>query len=404
MKINYESGSSLEIVFKVQETCNINCSYCYMYNMGNEAHKVVPQKQATDATWERVADFIIEENRSRNPRYVRLVFHGGEPMLIKPRVFQRRLSALWKKVSESATVQQTARMQLSIQTNGTMVSPDWKDLLRQWKISTGVSIDGPKSIHDRRRVDKHDNGTHERAVSGLRSLAEDEEIRKRGLGVLCVIDPEADGAAVYRYLVNELGVTGFNFLLPFMNWDSYDPEAVAGVSQFLVAAFREWCSDIRAGQVRNVRIFLELVQSFKKLTYKKWQHEIDISHDVIVVECDGTIMTEESLRPTFSGLFSTLKVGHSTLSDIRASPQFAQVASDTFEFAKECDGCALLYACRSGGAIGRVGLRYSSKDETVRKSVYCDAFINLYAELAAFLRTNHATLPTVDLHNLETLG
>ena len=404
MKINHLANSSLEVVFKVQETCNINCSYCYMYNMGNEAHKIVPQKQASDEVWDRVADFIIHENRVRDPRYVRIVFHGGEPMLIKPKIFQRRIAALWEKLSDGLTPKQMERVDLSLQTNGTMVSDDWKEILKRWNISTGISLDGPKPVHDRRRRDKKGEGTYDRVMAGIASLGAEEQIRARGFGGLCVIDPEADGAAVYRYLADETGFSGFNFLLPFMNWDNYDPEAVEGVSAFLVSAFREWCRDIQKGKVRNVRIFLEAVQSFKMLNNKAWEHEINVGHDVIVVECDGTIMTEESLRPTFAGLFSELKVGECSVDDIRVSPQFAQVARDTYTYAEECRGCVLLHACRSGAAIGRVGLRYTSEGDRVKKSVYCNAFIDLYVEVAAFLRVNAATVPAVDLRHLESLG
>lgn len=404
MKINHLVDSSLEVVFKVQETCNINCSYCYMYNMGNEAYKIVPQKQASDQVWDRVADFIVHENVVRVPRYTRIVFHGGEPMLIKPKIFERRMAALWDRLSRGLTARQMERVDLSIQTNGTMVSDDWKAILKRWNLSTGVSLDGPKEVHDRRRKDKKGEGTYDRVMEGIASLNAEEQIRSRGFGALCVIDPEADGAAVYRYLADDAGFRGFNFLLPFMNWDNYDAQTVHGVAAFLVSAFREWCRDVQHGNVRNVRIFLEAVHSLKMLDSKSWEHEISVGHDVIVVECDGTIMTEESLRPTFAGLFSELKVGECTVEDIRTSPQFAQVARDTYTFSEECRGCALRHACRSGAAMGRVGLRYTSTADQLRKSVYCHAFIDLYVEVAAFLKVNAAVMPSVDLRNLESLG
>lgn len=404
MKINYLPESSLEVVFKVQETCNINCSYCYMYNMGNEAHKIVPQTQASDAVWNNVADFIVRENQVRDPRYVRIVFHGGEPMLIKPHLFERRIAALWTRLSDGLTPRQLERIDLSLQTNGTRVTDEWKAILKRWNISTGISLDGPKHVHDRRRMDKKGEGTHDRVVVGLASLGAEPEIRKRGLGGLCVIDHQADGGEVYRYLVEEAGLTGFNFLLPFMNWDNYDDAVVTGVSAFLVSAFREWCRDAERGIFRNVRIFREAIASFKMVNYRGWEHEINVGHDVIVVECDGTIMTEESLRPTFTGLFSQLNVSANTVEEIHASPQFAQVALDSYALADECRDCALLYACRSGAAIGRVGLRYSSSDDRVRKSVYCQAFIDLYVEVAAFLKVNAVDIPVIDQPSMASLG
>lgn len=404
LKISHKKNSSLEVVFKVQETCNINCSYCYMYNMGNEAHRLVPQKQASDSVWLEVADFIVHENAVRDPTYVRIVFHGGEPMLIKPNIFNRRMSALWERLADGLTERQLERLDLSIQTNATLVTDEWKSVLKRWRISTGVSLDGPQDVHDGRRIDKKGQGTHHLVMSGIASLSAEDKIRERGLGALCVIDPKANGSLIYRYLADNEGFSGFNLLLPFMNWDNYNEEEVEGVSAFLVSAFREWCLDIKNGTVRNVRIFLEAIQSYRMLNNSAWKDAISVSHDVIVVECDGTVMTEESLRPTFSGFFSDLKVGETSVESIRAAPQFMQVERDTFTFSDECGGCALLYACRSGAALGRVGLRYSSSDIELRKSVYCKAFISLYIEVAAFLKLNAVPIPNGGANSLEVLG
>lgn len=188
-----------------------------------------------------------------------------------------------------------------------------------------------------------------------------------------------------------------------MNWDTYDKEIVGGVSKFLVSDFREWCKDIRDGKIRNVRVFFEAIQSLKMLERTDVRDKIIVGHDVIVVECDGTIMTEESLRPTFKGLFSELKVGACSVGDIQISPQFAQVAQDTYSISDECGDCFLLNACRSGAALGRVGMRYSSTSDAIRKSVYCDAFIDLYVEVAAFLDVNDRSIE-INAGKLESLG
>lgn len=403
MEIHHLPNSSLEVVFKVQETCNINCSYCYMYNLGNEAFKIVPQQQATDNVWQGVAKFIVFENKIRDPEYCRIVFHGGEPLLLKPKIFDRRIAELYAFLEINLSERQIQRLEFSLQTNATLVTNDWKNVLKKWKISTGVSLDGPKEIHDQRRKDKVGSGTYEKVMIGLDLLKQDKEISENGLGILCVINPEADGASVYRHLVDEVGMNGFNFLLPFMNWDNYDANDVAGISKFLVSAFKEWCKDIQNGKIRNVRIFFEAIQSLKMLDRADFVDRINVGHDVVVVECDGTIMTEESLRPTFKGLFSDLKVGTCSVSDIRLSPQFAQVAEDTYTIAEECRDCFLLNSCRSGASLGRVGMRYCSTSENVSKSVYCAAFIELYVEVFAFLSLNDRNIKISD-RRLETLG
>jgi uncharacterized protein len=230
-------------------------------------------------------------------------------------------------------------------------------------------------------------------------------IRKdAGLGALCVIDPEADGAEVYRFLVDKMSFKGFNFLLPFMTWETYDAAKVRGVGRFLVAAFEEWRKDAAEGRIYDVRIFREAMMALVRPWSKESGQALTIEHDVVVVECDGTIMTEESLRPTYTGTFSTLNIATASLKDILSAPQFKQVERDTFSIAEECQGCALLRSCRSGQSLGRVGMRYGASGEAVRKSVYCEAFIDLFVSVAAFLQDNEVGLYLDEASGLESVG
>lgn len=394
VSLTFSPAASLDVVFKVHELCNINCSYCYMYSQGNSAFQLVPQKQASDEVWLGVAAFIVRETLERDPSKIRLVMHGGEPMLIKAATFDRKMTLLWDELTTHLTPERLGRVELVMQTNGILVNNAWIEVLKRWNISTGVSIDGPEAVHDRQRVDKKGRGTYAQVVDGIRMLAADDEIQKRGLGALCVVDPLASGAVVYRHLVDDLGFNGFNFLFPFMNWDNYDQAAVSGVSRFLVDAFREWCDDASQGRIRNVRVFLEVLESLRSLG-QPWalRDTVTICHDIVVVEADGTVMIEESLRPTFEGYFSDQKLNDISVASLRTVPEDAQVYHDTYSIADECRDCALVSACRSGAAIGRVGFRYATVGNQVRKSVYCSTYIELYVAAVAFVKGNPESVP-----------
>ena len=404
VNFHHPEDASFEIVFKIQETCNINCSYCYMYNLGNEAFKAMPTQQATRETWLDVAAFIIHEFTNRDPKYCRVVLHGGEPMLIKPAIARAHLEALWARLSDALSSDQLKRLQFSVQTNAMLVSDDWIQLIKDWKIVVGVSLDGPRHINDKARLDKRGRGTFDRVVAGYRKMLDAGIRNEAGLGALCVIDPEADGSKVYRFLVDKMNFKGFNFLLPFMTWESYDAQKVRGVGRFLVAAFEEWRKDAVAGRIHDVRIFREAMMALVRPLSKDPFETLTIKHDVVVVECDGTIMTEESLRPTYTGTFSCLNVAETRLKDILSAPQFQQVERDTFSIATECQDCALLRSCRSGQSLGRVGMRYGADGDAVRKSVYCEAFIDLFVSVAAFLQDNEIGSYIDEAGELETVG
>ena len=61
----------------------------------------------------------------------------------------------------------------SFQTNGTLVTKEWCDLIRRWNVGVGVSIDGPRHMHDANRVTRSGKGTFDRAIRGARLLKEE---------------------------------------------------------------------------------------------------------------------------------------------------------------------------------------------------------------------------------------
>jgi sulfatase maturation enzyme AslB (radical SAM superfamily) len=113
-KIFNDKNASLEIVLKIQETCNINCSYCYMYNLGNEVFKLMPEQRASLRTCVDVGNFVAREIALREPAYVRIIIHGGEPMLIKASAMEDRLTGLWSALHSNLSAIQLERVELAM--------------------------------------------------------------------------------------------------------------------------------------------------------------------------------------------------------------------------------------------------------------------------------------------------
>lgn len=234
-----------------------------MYNLGNELYKLLPKSASLDVC-RGVGAFIATEFERRTPKYVRLILHGGEPMLMPPAQFEKRLITIFAALRERVSEQDLCRVQLALQTNATLVTDAWIELLERWNISVGVSIDGPESVHDRRRLDRRGRGSYHAVVAGLSSL---QEAAVRGRiktpGVLCVIDPEAYGEEVYGFLTAGLKVEAIDFLMPFTNWDSYSEAEVLGVGSFLSTAFVAWVRDRERGRRIKVRVFDKAISSLR---------------------------------------------------------------------------------------------------------------------------------------------
>lgn len=392
-KLLLSDDASIEVVLKIQETCNINCSYCYMYNVGNELYKTLPQHAGVEV-FASVADLICKEFERRNPKAARLILHGGEPLLFPMDKLDARLSEMFALFERRLSAEQRARVSLSMQSNAMLVSDRWIEFLRKWDIKVGVSIDGPPEVHDRSRVDKRERGTYERVVKGIRLLQEAERAgRIPRVGALCVIDPSADGRRVYEHLCRDLGFKGVDFLLPFMNWGNRDAVKLDGVKRFLEDAFDAWVEHLQTADVR-VRLFDRALQS---LCYDPPITQPDqpktMRNLIVVVESDGTVMPEESLRPTYDLRYTDLSVLTHDVPDIIRNQLMADSILDEYRISEECHGCALTGSCVSGGTLGRIGSRFSPGPEALRKTVYCDAFVSLYVRAAAALTSVGYKLP-----------
>src|SRR5579864_2874902 len=56
------------------------------------------------------------------------------------------------------------------QTNGTLINQEWCDFIKRHDVHVGVSLDGPRHVHDAHRVDRAGKGTFPRTLHGLKLL------------------------------------------------------------------------------------------------------------------------------------------------------------------------------------------------------------------------------------------
>jgi uncharacterized protein len=213
------------VVLKIASRCNLNCSYCYMYNHEDQSWRHQPKVIANDVLDATLAA-MREECERRGPRHrMTLALHGGEPTLVGTRRF-------------------AAIAALTVQTNAVLLSPAWSETFRAHDVRVSVSLDGPPEIHDAARVDHRGRGSYARTVAGLELLIDGGLAPK----VLSVVHPGRSGAAAYRHL-RSLGITRIDFLLPDVTHDSKPrlyPAAGPGttpVADFLVSAFDAWLDE-----------------------------------------------------------------------------------------------------------------------------------------------------------------
>ena len=151
-----EAAPRLETVV-VQPTpfCNINCTYCYL-----------PQRDAKSVMQQSTITTLFEKIFASGwmAQGLTVIWHAGEPLVLPISFYQQAFAAI------EALRPPTSQLRHSFQTNGMLITPGWCDLFKQWDVGVGVSIDGPKHIHDAHRVTRSGRGTFDKTIAGIRML------------------------------------------------------------------------------------------------------------------------------------------------------------------------------------------------------------------------------------------
>ena len=152
--------------------CNLRCRYCYYLEKdhlyaGNDAHFMS----------ERLLEkFIADYMQAQTTPEVLFTWHGGEALL-RPIAFYERALQLQRRYARGRQVVN------SIQTNGTLLTPAWCEFLRENGFLVGISIDGPRDVHDAYRRTSADGPSFDRVMQGLQ-LLKDHHVEWNALAVV----------------------------------------------------------------------------------------------------------------------------------------------------------------------------------------------------------------------------
>lgn len=135
--------------------CNLDCCYCYYLDKADIYGGHEP-KMSEDMLEKAVKSYI----EANDVDQVSFNWHGGEP-LVMGLDFYRKALEFQKKHACGKKVHNT------LQTNGTLITREWAEFFRRNDFLIGISIDGPKDIHDRFRKDKGGFPTFDKVMNGL---------------------------------------------------------------------------------------------------------------------------------------------------------------------------------------------------------------------------------------------
>jgi uncharacterized protein len=217
--------------------CNLACDYCYF--LRKEDLYPGSSFRMSDAVLER----FVEQTLTAQPgTEVTFAWQGGEPTLMGLPFFERAVALA------EARRRPDQRVQHTLQTNGTKLDDAWGAFLARHGFLVGISLDGPRELHDRYRHDKGGAGSFDAVMRGV------EVLRRHAVEWNALVTVHAGNAHapldVYRFLRDEAGARFLQFIPIVERADPAGAQRGAALTErsvsgpefgrFLLAIFDDW--------------------------------------------------------------------------------------------------------------------------------------------------------------------
>jgi uncharacterized protein len=322
--------------------CNLDCHYCYYL----KKELLYPESRSFRMSDDLLEEYIVQQVAIAPGSEILFSWHGGEPTILGLDYF-RRIVELQRK--HCPTGKHIAN---GIQTNGVLLTDEWCRFLAAESFGVGLSLDGPKALHDAYRVAKDQGATHQQVMQGYRMLRRQEI----PVDLLCVVHAQnvRRPLDVYHFF-KEIGAQYLS-VIPLVEPQPASPGGVsertvpaAAFGGFLCAIFDEW---VRQDMGRVI------VQSFEEAARPAYglKHSLCVFRptcgDVPVIEhngdfyqCDHFVTPEHRLG----------NIRESPLAELLESPEqeaFGQAKQNTLP--RYCQVCDVRTMCNGGCPKDRI--------------------------------------------------
>ena len=180
--------------------CNLDCQYCFF--LSKEMLYPGSRFRMADELHEAYIRQLLEAH-AKAPE-VMVAWQGGEPTMMGLDFFRRSVAL------ERTYAKPGQRILNTIQTNGTLLDDEWGEFLKANDFLVGISIDGPRQMHDAYRVDKGGKPTFDRVMAGLDVLKR-HAVDWNVLATIHAVNGD-HGRKVYTFCRDELGATFLQFI------------------------------------------------------------------------------------------------------------------------------------------------------------------------------------------------
>lgn len=161
------------LIKPASSNCNLSCNYCFYHDIAE--NRTIANYGMMDIG---LLEKVVQKALEYADHVCTFAFQGGEPTLIGLE-FYKKLIEFEKKYNKKKV-----QINNAIQTNGLRIDEDWARFLAENRFLVGISLDGPKDIHDANRVDAKEGGSFNRVMNTIGFF----DKYKVEYNVLCVVN------------------------------------------------------------------------------------------------------------------------------------------------------------------------------------------------------------------------
>lgn len=313
--------------------CNLDCHYCYYLKTKHLYSKtgVFPMPDII------LEEYIVQHIEACLEPVIRFSWHGGEPTVLGLDYF-RKIASLQRKHQPI-----NRRIANGIQTNGTLLDDEWCRFLAEEGFAVGLSLDGPRELHDRYRLTKGGKPTFEQTIRGYELLQQ----YRINTDILCVVNAHnvRFPDRVYRFF-KQINAPYVSFL-PLVE---PQPDTKRGVSSrtvpveafgaFLCTIFDEWLS-------RDIgRIKIQIFEEAARTAFGQ-DHSLCIFRetcgDIPVIEHNGDFFSCDHFVNAGHCLGNIIETPLAELLESPTQKAFGQAKLDTLPLC--CRACEVRTMC-----------------------------------------------------------
>jgi uncharacterized protein len=345
----------------VSEDCNLACDYCYYSTCGGNPG---PKINRIDSS---LLEKFMKEYMEASNGVASFAWQGGEPLLAGKDFFKEVVALQVKYAKPPVNISN------ALQTNGTLIDEEWARFFKTYSFLLGVSLDGPKHIHDARRVTGSGKGSFDLVMQGIDHLRSAEV----DFNILTVIHEGNVNEA--KSLMEFYKREGFYYvqLIPCMDFRAQQTDRSAKYlitpeqyGNFLCEAFDVWYNE--GNPEISIRFFDNMLS-----VYLNREAEICVHRQ----SCPKTLILEQNgdAYPCdfyISNDYKLGNVGIDSLHDILSSTVYERFLEMKPKLPQKCVTCPYLQMCHGGCPRNR---QWSSSEDDPGVDYFCDSYQQIYS-------------------------